>query len=150
MTKKFSRIYKTKTYDNIQLEIGIINRECPKSIYFDIRCYIKSIDTNYKHNLRKFLKSIENTVELNIDTVLFNKKFIFVTDTPDTMATLGHGFISLGFNLFLNYPDDFNDKHYVYKVETLVEIILKDNINESELFEVKKSNRKNFKNYYKQ
>jgi hypothetical protein len=150
MTKKFARTYNTRTYDNIQLEIGIINRENPKSIYCDIRCYIKSIDTNYKKNLRKFLKSIENTVELNIDNVLFNKRFIFVTDIPETMATLGKGFISIGINLFVNYPEDFNDKQYVSKVETLVEVILKNNINESELFEVKKSNRKGFKNFYNQ
>jgi hypothetical protein len=148
MTKKFGRVYKTKTYDNIQLEVGIINRERPKSIYCDIKCYIKSIDTNYKHNLRKFLKSIENTIELNMDRVIFNKRYIFVTDIPDTMETLGDGFITLGINLFLNYPEDFNDKQCVQKIETLVEIILNNNINESELFYVTKSNRKGFKNYY--
>jgi hypothetical protein len=148
MTKKFGRVYKTKTYDNIQLEVGIINRESPKSIYCDIKCYIKSIDTNYKHNLRKFLKSIENTIELNMDKVIFNKRYIFVTDIPDTMETLGDGFITLGINLFLNYPEDFNDKQCVQKIETLVEIILNNNINESELFYVTKSNRKGFKNYY--
>jgi hypothetical protein len=148
MTKKFGRVYKTKTYDNIQLEVGIINRESPKSIYCDIKCYIKSIDTKYKHNLRKFLKSIENTIELNMDRVIFNKRYIFVTDIPDTMETLGDGFITLGINLFLNHPEDFNDKQCVQKIETLVEIILKNNINESELFYVTKSNRKGFKNYY--
>ena len=76
MTKKFGRIYKTKTYDNIQVEVGIINRESPNSIYCDITCYIKSIDTNYKQNLRKFIKSIENTVELNMDMNIFNKNCI--------------------------------------------------------------------------
>ena len=148
MTKKFGRIYKTKTYDNIQVEVGIINRESPNSIYCDITCYIKSIDTNYKHNLRKFLKSIENTIELNMDMNIFNKRFIFVTDIPDTMATLGNGFITMGINLFLNNPDDFNDKVCVEKMERLVEIIQRDNIIESELFEVRKSNRKGFKNFY--
>jgi hypothetical protein len=150
MTKKFGRIYKTKTYDNIQVEVGIINRESPKSIYCDIKCYIKSIDTNYKHNLRKFLKSIENTIELNMDKVIFNKRYIFVTDIPDTMETLGDGFITMGINLFLNKPDDFNDKVCVEKMERLVEIIQRDNIIESELFEVRKSNRKGFKNFYNQ
>jgi len=150
MTKKFGRIYKTKTYENIQLEVGIINRESPNSIYCDIKCYIKSIDTNYKHNIRKFLKSIEKTVELNMDKVLFNKRFIFVNDIPFTMATLGDGFITMGINLFLNNPEDFNDKVCVEKIERLVEIILKDNINDSELFEVRKSNRKGFKNFYNQ
>jgi hypothetical protein len=148
--KKFSRIYKTKTYENIQLEVGLINRESPKSIYFDIRCYIKSIDTNYKQNTRKFLKSIERTVELNLDTKLFSRRFIVVNDLPNTMETLGDGFITMSYNLFLNNPDDFNGEHYVDKIETLVEIILKNNINESELFEIKKSNRKGFKNFYNQ
>lgn len=148
MTKKYGRTYRTKKYDNIQLEVGVINKESPKSIYCDIKCYLRSIDTNYKQNIRKFLRAIENTIELNIDRVLFNKRFIFVTDVPDTMVINGNGFVSLGINLFLNYPEDFNDKHYVQKVETLVEIILKNNINESELFYVTKSNRKNFKNFY--
>lgn len=148
MTKKYGRTYRTKKYDNIQLEVGVINKESPKSIYCDIKCYLRSIDTNYKQNIRKFLRAIENTIELNIDRVLFNKRFIFVTDVPDTMVINGNGFVSLGINLFLNYPEDFNDKHYLQKVETLVEIILKNNINESELFYVTKSNRKNFKNFY--
>lgn len=148
MTKKYGRTYRTKKYDNIQLEVGVINKESPKSIYCDIKCYLRSIDTNYKQNIRKFLRAIENTIELNIDRVLFNKRFIFITDVPDTMTTNGNGFVSLGINLFLNYPEDFNDKHYIQKVETLVEIILKNNINESELFYVTKSNRKNFKNFY--
>lgn len=148
MTKKYGRTYRTKKYDNIQLEVGVINKESPKSIYCDIKCYLRSIDTNYKQNIRKFLRAIENTIELNIDRVLFNKRFIFVTDVPDTMVINGNGFVSLGINLFLNYPEDFNDKHYIQKVETLVEIILKNNINESELFYVTKSNRKNFKNFY--
>ena len=148
MTKKYGRTYRTKKYDNIQLEVGVINKESPKSIYCDIKCYLRSIDTNYKQNIRKFLKSIENTIELNIDRVLFNRRFIFITDVPDTMVINGNGFVSLGINLFLNYPEDFNDKHYVQKVETLVEIILNNNINESELFYVTKSNRKGFKNFY--
>lgn len=148
--KKFSRIFTTKTYENIQLEVGLINRESPKSIYFDIRCYIKSVDTEYKHNIRKFLKSIEKTVELNLDTKLFSRRFIVVNDIPNTMTTVGDGFITMSYNLFLMDPNDFNHEHYVDKIERLVEIILKNNINESELFEIKKSNRKGFKNFLKQ
>jgi hypothetical protein len=85
-----------------------------------------------------------------MDTKLFSRRFIVVNDLPNTMETLGDGFITMSYNLFLNNPDDFNGEHYVDKIETLVEIILKNNINESELFEVKKSNRKGFKNFYNQ
>jgi len=148
MAKKYGRTYKTKKYDNIQMEVGVINNEFPKSIYCDIKCYIKSVDTNYRQNIRKFLKSIENTIELNIDTVLFNKRFIFISDIPDTMVTKGDGFVSFSINLFLNHPEDFCNKHYVQKIETLVEIIVDKNFNDSELFHVSKSNRKNFKNFY--
>lgn len=148
MIKKVGKTYKTKKYDNIQVEVGVINRESPNSIYCDITCYIKSIGTDYKRNLRKFLKSIQNTIELNIDTVIFNKKFIFVTDVPYTMNTIGNGFITLGINLFLNHPEDFNKEQCLQKIETLIEVILENNINDSELFLVTKSNRKNFKNFY--
>jgi hypothetical protein len=112
--------------------------------------FVAVIDTNYKHNIRKFLKSIEKTVELNMDTTLFSRRFIVVNDIPNTMTTLGDGFITMSYNLFLMNPDDFNHEHYVDKIETLVEIILKNNINETELFEVKKSNRKGFKNFLNQ
>ena len=70
MIKK-ARTYKIKEFENFQLEVGVINKENPKSIYFNLKGHLNSIDTNDRQNIRKFLKSIENTVERNIDKVLF-------------------------------------------------------------------------------
>jgi hypothetical protein len=141
MARKYGRTFKIKSFKDFQLEIGVINRDYPKSIYFDIKCYLTSIDTNYRQNMRKFVKSIENTLEVNLDKVLFKDKYIFVIDSPHTFKDTGTGFVSISVSLFLKYPEDFSEKHYVSKITTLVEIINNNLFQESELFEVKKSNK---------
>jgi hypothetical protein len=141
MIKK-GRTYKIKEFDNFQLEVGLVNKQNPKSIYFNLRGYLNSIDTNYRQNIRKFLKSIENTVERNIDRVLFHERFILTTDFPTTINDTGTGFISMEFTLFLKYPGDFVKEPYLKKIETLVEVIDLENFQQSMLFELSRNKKR--------
>jgi hypothetical protein len=141
MIKK-ARTYKIKEFENFQLEVGVINKQNPKSIYFNLKGHLNSIDTNYRQNIRKFLKSIENTVERNIDKVLFHERFILATDFPTTMNDNGRGFISMEFTLFLKYPEDFVKEPYLKKIETLIESIDLENFQDSMLFEVTRNKKR--------
>jgi hypothetical protein len=141
MIERKAKNFKIKEFDNFQLDVGMINKENPKSIYFNLRGFVKSIDTNYRQNIRKFLKSIENTVERNIDKTLFNEKFILVWDYPTTMIDNGAGFITLECNLYLKNSNDFIIEPYLERIETLVEKIDLENFQHSSLFEMRRTKK---------
>jgi len=136
-----SKTLKTKEFKSFKIEMGVIDKRNPKSIYCDLKFHIESSDTNYRANIRKFLKSIENDVELNIDSVLFHEKFIMCADSPETIKTIGRGYITLSFNFFIKNMVDFQKEHYCQKVITLIEQIEKKHFFNCELFEISKQKK---------
>jgi hypothetical protein len=138
---RINKAFKIKDFDSFNAEIGIVDKNNPKSMFCDLRFYLESSDTQYKRNINKFLKSIKNDVELNIDRSLFYDKFIMLADSPDTMKTIGKGYVTLTFNFFIRKVDDFQKNFYREKVITLMEKIETNHFLDSKLFQITKQKR---------
>ena len=130
-----------KQFESFNYEIGVVDRKNPKSIFCDIRFYLEPINTNHSKNINKFLKSIENDVELNIDKSLFHHRFIMAADSPDTMKTVGKGYVTLMFNFFLKNVNDYKKKPHKERVLSLMEQIENNHFKNCELFQITKQKR---------
>ena len=137
----FRKTPQTKEFKSFNAEIGVVDRKNPKSVFCDIRFYLESSDTKYRTNINKFLKSIKNDVELNIDKDIFHHRFIMVADSPDTMKTIGKGYVTLTFNFFLKNVKEYQKEIHQEKVIKLVEQIEKNHFENCKLFEITKQKR---------
>jgi hypothetical protein len=64
-----------------------------------------------------------------------------LADSPDTMKTIGKGYVTLTFNFFIRKVDDFQKNFYREKVITLMEKIETNHFLDSKLFQITKQKR---------
>jgi hypothetical protein len=92
--------FSLKKYPKLQFVSGVVNRKRLNSCFFQVKCHIKSNDTDYYKVLNDFTYDLKSKLNKFIAKSSFKFNYITTPNIPSNYIETGESFINIEFTLF--------------------------------------------------